>query len=152
MPLSRVALQHFSVARPHKITQVILLLCLPRLMNRFILDRLLILLATLLLVDCGTPGPPLPPSLELPKPVTNLRAARKGDHVFLTWTVPSKTTEHANIRYLDGTRVCRSLTTMTSCQNPVGEVARPTQQTRTSRNGPNLKSQASYMDRLPADL
>jgi hypothetical protein len=110
------------------------------------------LLAIALLASCGTPGAPLPPELELPKPVTDLRAARKGEHVFLTWTVPSKTTEHANLRYLDGTRVCRSLTTLTSCQNPIGEVARPAQPTRRSKNGPNLKSQASYMDSLPADL
>jgi hypothetical protein len=121
-------------------------------MRRLLAKLVHCLLGIVLLANCGTPGAPLPPELELPKPVTDLRAARKGDHVFLTWTVPSKTTEHANIRYLDGTRVCRSLTTMSSCQNPVGEVARPTQQTRTSRNGPNLKSQASYVDRLPADL
>ena len=40
----------------------------------------------LLLTACGAPGPPLPPSLELPQPVTDLRAARKGDKVALTWT------------------------------------------------------------------
>src|SRR4029077_3163281 len=40
------------------------------------------------LCGCGSPGVPLPPSLDLPKPVTDLRAVRKGDKVYLMWTVP----------------------------------------------------------------
>jgi len=39
----------------------------------------LIAMATLVAIGCGSPGVPLPPSLELARPVTDLRAARKGN-------------------------------------------------------------------------
>jgi len=42
---------------------------------------------------CGTPGAPLPPSLKLPDPVTNLAAVRTGNQVLLTWTMPKKNTD-----------------------------------------------------------
>ena len=112
----------------------------------------------LLLTACGAPGPPLPPSLELPQPVTDLRAARKGDKVFLTWTVPSKTTDLQNVRHLGPTRVCRSLQApMTQCDS-VGEV--PTSQlvlSSSSRSSSKKGSapspvQASYTDTLPTAL
>lgn len=78
--------------------------------------------ATLLAVftACGTPRPPLPPSLELPKPVTDLRSARKGDKVTLVWTVPAKTTDNTNLRHLGPTLVCRSLQVAINRCDPVG--------------------------------
>ena len=33
---------------------------------------------------CGTPGAPMPPSLKLPDPVTDLSALRTGNQVSLT--------------------------------------------------------------------
>jgi hypothetical protein len=113
-------------------------------------------LSTLLwLAACGAPGPPLPPSLELPQPVTDLRATRKGDQVALTWTVPSKTSDLQNVRHLGPTRVCRSLQApLTQCDT-VGEV--PTSQLVPA--SPLLKKgsspapiQASYTDMLPSAL
>jgi len=83
----------------------------------------LLLLASLL--GCGTPGVPLPPSLELPQTPQDLRASRKGDTVTLVWTVPRQTTDHTNVRlrHLGPTRVCRSLTVaMTTCTDQVKEV------------------------------
>jgi len=44
----------------------------------------------LAITGCGTPGAPLPPSLKLPDPVTDLSAARTGNQVTLTWTMPKK--------------------------------------------------------------
>jgi hypothetical protein len=85
-----------------------------------------LLLASLL--GCGTPGVPLPPSLDLPQPVQDFRASRKGDIVTLFWTVPRQTTDHTNIRLrrLGKTRVCRSLTVaMTECTDQVKEVDTP---------------------------
>ncbi|HKW27580.1 MAG TPA: hypothetical protein VJN48_17470 [Terriglobales bacterium] len=85
-----------------------------------------LLLASLL--GCGTPGVPLPPSLDLPQPVLDLRASRKGDTVTLFWTVPRQTTDRTNIRRrrLGPTRLCRSLmVAMTQCTDQVREVDTP---------------------------
>jgi hypothetical protein len=56
---------------------------------------------------CGTPGAPLPPSLKLPDPVTNLAAVRTGDQVALTWTMPRKNTDKLLIKGNISVRVCR---------------------------------------------
>jgi hypothetical protein len=61
----------------------------------------------LALAGCGTPGAPLPPSLKLPDPVTNLAATRTGDQVFLTWTTPRKNTDKLLIKGNIPVRVCR---------------------------------------------
>jgi hypothetical protein len=93
--------------------------------------RLASIAALLLLtgcLGCGTPGMPLPPSLQLPQPPQDLRAARKGDTVTLVWTLPRENTDHTPIRLrrLGPTRVCRSLTlAMTSCREQVAEVDTP---------------------------
>lgn len=58
---------------------------------------------------CASIGAPLPPSLELPKPPTDLHASRKGDRVTLTWTIPARTTDRQSVRYLGKTRICRSV-------------------------------------------
>ncbi len=42
---------------------------------------------------CGTPGAPLPPSLQLARPVDNLTASRKGNRVQLDWTLQRKNTD-----------------------------------------------------------
>lgn len=76
-------------------------------------------------LGCGTPGIPLPPSLELPEPVQDLRASRKGDKVHLAWTVPRETTDRTTlgVRHLGPTRICRSLKLgITQCTDKVREV------------------------------
>src|ERR1700736_4775456 len=79
----------------------------------------------LMFAACASVGPPQRPSLELPKPPSDLRARRKGDHVTLTWTAPSVTTDRQTIRSLGPTRICRGLATdLTQCGIPVGEAAR----------------------------
>ncbi len=86
----------------------------------------LLLVGAGILQACGAPGPPLPPSLELPKPVTDLRATRKGHKVVLVWSLPLQTTDRQNLRRMGKTSICRSLQVgMTKCQE-VGEV--PTSQ------------------------
>jgi hypothetical protein len=64
-------------------------------------------LAALLATGCGTPGAPLPPSLKLPDPVTNLSASRTGNQVSLTWTMPRRNTDKLLIRGNIPVRVCR---------------------------------------------
>ena len=92
------------------------------------LPRNLSLVTTLcvLLSGCAQTGPPLPPSLELPKPPSDLRAGRKGNRVTLTWTEPTRTTDRQSVRYLGPTRICRSLEAeMKECGNPVGQLPPP---------------------------
>lgn len=56
--------------------------------------RLVILfLLAATLTGCGVPGAPLPPSLDIPKFVGDLKAVRKGETVTLTWTAPTETTD-----------------------------------------------------------
>lgn len=77
-------------------------------------------------VGCGTPGAPMPPSLDLPKPVEDLRASRRGDVVTLSWTLPQQTTDQTAVKKFGVTRVCRVLSQerITSCV-PAIEVPAP---------------------------
>jgi hypothetical protein len=80
----------------------------------------------LLLVACAQTGAPLPPSLELPRPPTDLRASRKGNHVTLTWSQPTLTTDRQSVRYLGPTLICHSADPdMTVCGNSVQLVNPP---------------------------
>ncbi|MGD0521785.1 MAG: hypothetical protein ABSA48_11065 [Terracidiphilus sp.] len=56
---------------------------------------------------CGTPGAPLPPSLKLPDPVTDLSASRTGNQVSLTWTMPKKNTDKLLLKGNVPVRMCR---------------------------------------------
>jgi hypothetical protein len=105
-------------------------------------------LAAVLMTGCGSPGVPLPPSLELARPVSDLRAVRKGDQVTLTWTVPTRTTDGHNIRHLGATQICRSTgSVLQTCAAPIAEVA--FQKTRAEEGGKLL---ASYTDQLSPGL
>ncbi|HLW85301.1 MAG TPA: hypothetical protein VKR60_08820 [Candidatus Sulfotelmatobacter sp.] len=85
---------------------------------------LLAVSAALGMVGCAAVGPPRPPSLELPKPPTDLRAVRKGDKVLLTWTVPALSTDHQAVRSFGSTRICRgSEPVLKECGTAVGEAA-----------------------------
>ena len=57
-----------------------------------------ITLAILLTAGCGTTGAPLPPTLNLPRPVTDLSAERHGNTVAFHWTTPAKTTDKLPLR------------------------------------------------------
>jgi hypothetical protein len=63
----------------------------------------------LLLVGCGSPGAPLPPSLNLATPVLNLSAARVGDSVHLAWTMPTRNTDRIALRHPVPAQVCRAV-------------------------------------------
>lgn len=65
------------------------------------------MVTAMFLTGCGTPGAPLPPSLKLPDPVTDLSAARTGDQVALTWTMPKKNTDKLLIKGNIAVRICR---------------------------------------------
>jgi len=73
--------------------------------KRLCLPTLVLALAT----GCGTPGPPQPPSLNLAKPVSDLKATRTGDQIELSWTVPTETTDGATFRRRGETKICRAI-------------------------------------------
>lgn len=76
------------------------------------------LIPIFLLVGCASPGPPRPPSLNLPQPVTDLVAQRIGNDVQLHWTTPAKTTDGLEIKGPLTVQICRELlpaTTPSSC-------------------------------------
>ncbi|MFZ0798518.1 MAG: hypothetical protein WCA13_00575 [Terriglobales bacterium] len=115
----------------------------------------------LLLASCAQTGPPLPPSLELPKPPTDLRASRKGNRVTLNWSEPTLTTDRQSVRYLGPTLVCRSLDPeITACGNPAAMLPTPSavpQKPKSSR-GTAKKSESqhpapqTYTDTLPSAM
>lgn len=61
-----------------------------------------------LLAGCGMPGTPQPPSLNLPEKATDLAAARNGDQVTLTWTMPRSSTDKLLLKGMVQARVCRA--------------------------------------------
>jgi len=81
---------------------------------------------------CGTPGPPQPPSLNLAKPVSDLKATRTGDQITLTWTVPTETTDEATFRHRGQTKICRAINQLQIAQagrcNEVASLPTPVKQ------------------------
>ncbi|HXW93249.1 MAG TPA: fibronectin type III domain-containing protein [Terriglobales bacterium] len=110
----------------------------------------------LMLTACGVPGPPRPPSLDLPQPVADLRALRKGDTVSLAWTVPTETTDRLKVRQLGMTRILRSVdSSLSDCADPVGTVPPPPlppRSKRSNRRAQTVKSEQTYADQLPASV
>jgi hypothetical protein len=102
----------------------------------------------LLLASCAQTGPPIPPSLELPKPPTDLRASRKGNSVTLSWTQPLRTTDRRTVRYLGPTNICRTLEAeMNMCGTPVGVIPAPP--ASSSRSQEATQKPLTDVDTLP---
>jgi hypothetical protein len=113
----------------------------------------------LLLASCAQLGPPLPPSLELPKPPTDLRASRKGNHVTLNWSGPTLTTDRQSVRYIGPTLVCRSPESeISECGNPAAMLPAPATVARKVPKHPQHNSGGArpepevYIDTLPAAM
>ena len=127
-------------------------------MKRLTFRWLVAVAATAGLYGCANPRPPLPPSLELPQAVTDLRATRKGDRVTLTWTVPTQTVDKQNIRHMGTTRICRAAgSEIADCDHPAGEVsasqfpvALPEKKKGHREKPPRVE--ASYTDTLPREM
>jgi hypothetical protein len=114
-------------------------------MSRPTLTLSLALSALLMIPACATIGPPQPPSLELPKPPSDLHAVRKGDRVTLTWTIPAMTTDRQTLRSLGTTWICRgSETVLIHCGTPAGQAA----PSPSPGAVPSSKAAGSYTDSL----
>src|SRR5438128_10514033 len=95
--------------------------------RRHVYGALSALAATALLAGCASTGAPLPPSIELPKPPSDLRAARKGNRLYLTWSVTVINTDRQSVRHLARTRICRCLySAISDCANQVMHAPPPT--------------------------
>lgn len=102
---------------------------------------------TLLFSACASIGPPQPPSLELPRPPSDLRASRKGDRVTLSWTVPNATTDRQRLHNTGPTRICRAIrASVEACDTPVGEA--PAQTNLPPVNASGGSSKQSNTDSL----
>jgi hypothetical protein len=123
---------------------------------------LLAMTALVGLSGCASIGPPLPPSLELPHPPSDLKAARKGDKVTLRWTVPERTTDRQSVRYLGETRICRSVDSAVAepgnsgpghkpCATKVGETPPPADFDK-AKKAAGQKLAASFTDTLPSAM
>lgn len=111
----------------------------------------LCLLANGLLIACGSPGVPLPPSLELARPVSDFKATRKGDRVYLAWSVPSETTDGHNIKHPGSVDICRNVgSPVHECATPVAKLS--VQKSAEPRTTVAAKRQATYSDQLAAKL
>ena len=67
----------------------------------------LLSLTAFLCVACASPGPPKPPSLDLPQLVKDLSAERVGSQVLLHWTTPTRTTDDREIKGAMTAELCR---------------------------------------------
>jgi hypothetical protein len=54
----------------------------------------------LILSGCGYIGPPLPPALDIPTAITDLRAVEDGDRILVEFTIPQLTTEGLPLKNL----------------------------------------------------
>src|SRR4051794_10751412 len=106
-----------------------------------------ILLATVVAIGCGSPGVPLPPSLEVARPVTDLRATRKGSRVTLTWSPPTQTTEQRNLKRAQTIEVCRTSAAMKQCETPVAKIPFPKPAVKQTQRS----QQETYTDELPVN-
>lgn len=61
------------------------------------------------------PGAPLPPSLNLPQPVKDLRAVRTGNQVALAWTMPKRNTDKLLLKDALRVKVCHAEAPATGC-------------------------------------
>ncbi len=101
------------------------------------------------MAGCASPGAPQPPSLQLPERVDDLAATRKGDRVLLTWTPPTQTSDHANIKHAGKTQICRSmdLKPMLNCGQPAGTLTDAQVEHWTKGS---MAARKDYTDTLPA--
>jgi hypothetical protein len=103
-----------------------------------------------LLGGCASPGPPLPPTLKLPRVVVDLSAERAGDEVTLRWTTPALTTDRLAITESITAEVCReAIAAPPTSKLPLYRQTTPCMPVRTVEVKPGA---SEVVDPLPAGL
>jgi hypothetical protein len=77
---------------------------------------------------CASPGPPRPPSLNLPEVVKDLSAERVGDVVHLHWTTPEMTTDRIDVKGAMTAEICRVTMSAPASQTACTPITRLTVQ------------------------
>ena len=93
-----------------------------------------------LVVGCGTPGAPQPPSLNLPDVIGDLSATRAGNQVMLTWMMPKRNTDKTPIKSEVPVRICRRESDASGC-----DATGPDRMAGPGKTG-------TFMETLPASL
>ena len=113
------------------------------------------------LAGCASPGPPRPPSLHLPRPVSDLTAVRIGDTVQLRFTAPSQSTDKLALHGSIPGEFCRQLPDQSCIPVPASKVSIPVGSSSSSKGSASSKggggsgtasNQITWTDRLPAKL
>lgn len=99
---------------------------------------MVILAVAFSMMGCGSPGAPVAPSLKLPTPVEDLAAARTGNSVQLSWTMPTRSTDRILLKHSIPAEICRAV-----AAGPCSAIS-----TITANPG----KPASYTDKLSGDL
>jgi hypothetical protein len=73
--------------------------------RHFVLPSLVLL--PLLFTGCGNVGDPLPPLVQIPRPVSDLQALQVGNTVKLSWTIPEINTDGSSTPVLTGIEIYR---------------------------------------------
>ncbi len=91
------------------------------------------------LTGCGMEAAPQPPSLQLPKTISDLTANRIGNQVHLEWNTPKENTDHLKLQGMVQLRICRQPQAVAPCQTIATTSAAP-------------GKPAQYTDALPPSL
>jgi hypothetical protein len=92
----------------------------------------------MIVAGCGMQASPLPPSLKLPVPVSDLSGTRAGEEVSLHWTMPKRDTDKVLLVGDQKARICRHLN------------GGPCETAGEALFAPNKP--AAFVDRLPSRL
>lgn len=112
--------------------------CASRARRRLLAPPAAAALLLALAAGCASPGPPQPPSLNLPEIVKDLTAERIGDEVRLHWTTPEMTTDRIAVKGAMTAEICRITPTAPTC-TPVKRLSiQPGQSQTTDTLPPSL--------------
>jgi hypothetical protein len=94
------------------------------------LRAFLLTLAALYVAHCGKVGPPLPPEVLIPKPVSDLSARQIGNDIKLSWTLPTLNLNGTKATSLQRMEIYRQIVPLPSATPAVEEISKQFQGSR----------------------